>query len=1119
MNKITPFLIAFFMLVFTNSAQSQVVINEVLSSNSTINQDEDGTYQDWIEFYNTGASAVNLTGYGLSDDSTLPYKWTFPNVTLAAGQYLLVWCSDKNRTNPANPLHTNFKLSSAGDLIVFTNPNGVLVNSVPATALNQNISYGRLPNGTGNFVFFATVTPNAANATVGYNQLLPDPTFSQQSGFFTAGFNLTLSTTVPGATILYTLDGSEPKASNLGGTTYSYKNQYSEHVGDATGPLLTSSFKSFQYSAPISIVDRSSQPNKLANISTTYNFTPFYIPTAPIYKATVVRAKIVKAGALDSKIVSKTYNVSPLGANRFSLPVVSLSIDENKFFDYNDGINVAGVDYDNWRIANPGEEYPTIGNVANFFRSGMPYERLVNMTYFVNGAEVLNQDVGLRIRGGSSRVAQNRSFGIYARSDYGKDAMSYPFFSDQSFDSFSGFVLHNSGNDYNQSIFRDALCHSLVKSLNIVTKGYQPAITLVNGEYWGIMSLRDKIDADYFSRVFNIPKTQIDLLEDGYSVMEGDNVNYLNMISYLNSNTLATQANYDYIKTRLDPENVKDYFISNIFLANSDWPSNNILYWRKKTAAYEPNAPFGQDGRWRWLFHDLDDTFAIGNSDIGRNSLAIATDPVGTPYPNPLWSTLVLRRMLENPGFKTEFINRFADLLNTSFLSSRILTRLAEMKAVLAPEMPQQFARWKAPWDNGDWNYFLDNEINFTNQRPALQRDHIRSKFGITSNINVTLNVSNIAHGYIKMNTIDVKVGTPGIVNNPYPWTGIYFSNIPVTVKAIANPGFVFSHWTGASTSTNAQITIASGVNLSLTAVFVPETIPTSQPIYFWMMNSAIANNVPLETLTTTFKAGIVNGTIQYQSCLVGYPFTSTNINWRKASMERRNSPTDVNYIPAANSNIAFNLSDMRGIQIKEPLENGSLKNTLVFNFSTAGKKEIKFSFAALNELTNATAIAIDYSVSSGTPVWVTSGLTSSSLPLTAAYQLFNVDFSAITTVNNNANFKIRLRFTGTNMTADTGARITFNNFAVHGTQTLAVEENDVLNLSVFPNPFTDVVNIVGINVTQNVSFKLFSVDGKVIYNGEVENNQIILNHISSGIYMLQLSSDEKSETMKIIKR
>ena len=273
MNKITPFLIAFFMLVFSNSAQSQVVINEVLSSNSTINQDEDGTYQDWIEFYNTGTSAVNLTGYGLSDDSTLPYKWTFPNVTLAAGQYLLVWCSDKNRTNPANPLHTNFKLSSAGDLIVFTNSSGVLVNSVPATALNQNISYGRLPNGTGNFVFFATVTPNAANATVGYNQLLPDPTFSQQSGFFTAGFNLTLSTTVPGATILYTLDGSEPKASNLGGTTYSYKNQYSEHVGDATGPLLTSSFKSFQYSAPISIVDRSSQPNKLANISTTYNFT------------------------------------------------------------------------------------------------------------------------------------------------------------------------------------------------------------------------------------------------------------------------------------------------------------------------------------------------------------------------------------------------------------------------------------------------------------------------------------------------------------------------------------------------------------------------------------------------------------------------------------------------------------------------------------------------------------------------------------------------------------------------------------------------------------------------------------------------------------------------------
>ena len=98
-------------LAITNSVLSQnIVINEILSSNSFSNTDEDGTYQDWIELYNNGATTVNLSGYGLSDDATILYKWTFPSVSIAPGEYLLVWASDKNRTVAGSPLHTNFKL-------------------------------------------------------------------------------------------------------------------------------------------------------------------------------------------------------------------------------------------------------------------------------------------------------------------------------------------------------------------------------------------------------------------------------------------------------------------------------------------------------------------------------------------------------------------------------------------------------------------------------------------------------------------------------------------------------------------------------------------------------------------------------------------------------------------------------------------------------------------------------------------------------------------------------------------------------------------------------------------------------------------------------------------------
>src|SRR5690606_32498956 len=123
------------------------------------------------------------------------------------------------------------------------------------------------------------------------------------------------------------------------------------------------------------------------------------------------------------------------------------------------------------------------------------------------------------------------------------------------------------------------------------------------------------------------------------------------------------------------------------------------------------------------------------------------------------------------------------------------------------PEMPGHVDRWDTmnniifdlPWYH---NFYA----GFLNQRPEFQRNHIRGKFGIANNINVTLDVSDASHGYVHINTIDVKDGTPGISGNPYPWTGVYFSNIPVTLTAVALPGYAFSHWTGASTSTDATI-------------------------------------------------------------------------------------------------------------------------------------------------------------------------------------------------------------------------------------------------------------------------------------------------------------------------
>jgi hypothetical protein len=1116
MYKITYFFFVLFCLAFSTTANAQVVINEVLASNTIINEDEDGTYQDWVELRNNGASSVNLDGYGLTDDATLPFKWTFPAVSVPAGGYLLIWCSDKNRTVVGQPLHTNWKISSGGETITLTAPGGITADTAPATAMLPNISWGRIPDGTGAFMYIQAVTPAAANGAVGYNEILAPPTFSQASGFSTAGFELTLSTDIPGASIIYTVDGSEPVSTNLAGTTYQYRNQYILEPGDTNGPILTKNYQTLSYSAPINIVDRTSEPNDISMISTTFDNAPNYLPGYNISKGTVVRARVVKPGALPSDIVTNTYFVFPEGAAKFGVPVISLSTNEDRLFDYEDGIFVAGKDFDDWRALNPTDD-PSYEGEGNFEREGVEFEKRSHFSYFVNGVEEINQDMGIRVRGGHSRTFPSKSMSLYAREDYGDGDFDYNFFDDNPYDSFERLVLRNGGGDFYGSTFRDDLNQRICSFLHCEYESSQPAVTFLNGEYWGILNVREKYDNNYFQQVYGFD--DIDLLEDGYEVEEGDSDHWDAMTAYFETHTLASDSEYNYILTQLDPESFADFYIANIYMDNVDWPGTNTTYWRKRVP-YTADAPYGADGRWRWAFHDMDDTLSMVSESIGHDNLADATATDGPEWPNPPASTLFLRKMLNNDNFKNYFINRFADLMNSHFAPDRATGILEDFRQIVEPEMEDHYPRWNTlPEGMADFDWVMNTETDFFSQRPAAQRNHIRAKFGIANNINATLDVSDVAHGYVKINTIEIKDGTPGIAAQPYPWTGIYFSDIPVTLKAIANPGYVFSHWTGASTATTDEITITSASAFSVTAVFVPETVASSEPIYFWYMDTNIPNDTPLTSLATTFEAESVDGNITYSSSLPGYPYTSADPLWRHGSMERRNKPTPINYIPEANGNAVYVAGDMRGLQITEPLHSGSLENTMVFNFSTAGYEDIKFSFAATNELTNATGILVDYSTVAGTPVWTTAGLDSATLPLNSVFELFNVDFSSITAADNNENFKVRLRFTGTNMEVDNGNRITFNNIAVHGTATqLGTPGNDLVKLTVFPNPTNGILSVGGTN--GEVTFNLYSMEGRLIKAGKLNASaQLSIEELNSGLYLLQLTSEGRTETKKIIKK
>ncbi|MEJ6568430.1 MAG: lamin tail domain-containing protein, partial [Akkermansiaceae bacterium] len=129
------------------------VLSEVIADNESGLADEDGDFEDWIEIYNPSATATDLSGWHLSDDSTDRLKWTFPaGASIPAGGYLVVFASKKDRGIAGETFHTNFKLDADGEQLSLSEPDGTLTSSLTYPALGEDVSFGPGYQDQGSFV-------------------------------------------------------------------------------------------------------------------------------------------------------------------------------------------------------------------------------------------------------------------------------------------------------------------------------------------------------------------------------------------------------------------------------------------------------------------------------------------------------------------------------------------------------------------------------------------------------------------------------------------------------------------------------------------------------------------------------------------------------------------------------------------------------------------------------------------------------------------------------------------------------------------------------------------------------------------------------------------------------
>jgi hypothetical protein len=737
-------LTAFQLLLFHSGFTQTLKINEFLAANTTGITDEDGESSDWIEIYNASDLSIDLEGLSLTDDFASPRKWIFPAVDLPAHGFLLVWASGKDRNIPAQ-LHTSFKLDKSGEQIGLYAQDSTAIDKIVFGPQISNVSFGRYPDGD---VWMPGLRPTPGKAN---QPAIPAPAFSLEQGFYPAAISLELSSSIAGAVIRYTLDGSNP---------------------EATSPA---------YSSPLTIS-----------------------------ATTVVRAATFTSSTKRSVIVTRSFFIN----EHFSLPVLSLVVDPDSLKDKKRGI------------------------YANYDSSGANWERPAHLTFFDQfQSPGFDAESGVRIHGSASREYPKKSFRVYFRTDYGVEQIDYPLFPDAGIPHYSRFVIHNGGEDVlfypgRWVLFKNMLVRELGKGTLQIAAAARPALLYLNGRVWGIYTLRERVDDDYMKDHYSIPKDQLDLLQGDTNVnMEiqyGNRDEWLATYGYFNRHHLADSLTFARSCGMVDVDNFRDYLIVNSYSGNHDWPQNNFYMFRSRTG----------DTRWHWIIWDCDHSFANAlTEDASLNSIRwIMRD-----HPMPelklfgsadnstfIWSTLMLRRLLENQEFKTGFVSRYADLLNFNLSPSRAAFLVDSLAALLRPEISREIARWGGKADPHaiiDWEVNVAFMHDYVLHRPDYLRDALVAEFGLAGKVKVRLEMPEGA-------------GSCTINDHPlpaWPWEGIYFKKIPVRLKAIPAPNYRLLRWSDADLPASDSLSVALDRDLTVHPIFVkirnhPPEITSWQP-------------------------------------------------------------------------------------------------------------------------------------------------------------------------------------------------------------------------------------------------------------------------------------------------
>ncbi len=485
-----------------------------------------------------------------------------------------------------------------------------------------------------------------------------------------------------------------------------------------------------------------------------------YTGLIPVMKNTTVKAICIKDSSLQSKPAYKTIF---LNADHH-LPIVNLSLDSMALFGEIDGIYMKGPDAD--------PEPPFDG--ANYWEDT---EIEVHYDYYDTNLVLRESvDCALKIHGGrGSRMRSMKPLQLLTHNYHETKWFKHPYFLNKSTIWHSKLILRNSGNDFEKTMMKDGVLHDFVSEHNfqLDVLGYHPVVVYINGNYHGIHNIREKFGKQYLESIYNINPDSVNILENKFlKIIEGSDTGFVELKDYVLEHDMANLSHYSWVEQHLDIPSLIDYYIIELFVNNRDWPKNNIKLWNS------PEYP-----KWRYVCFDLDVSLTyFWNTDYpDRDYLRYLLDEKSESNPH----IGILKQLFNNPEFKRNFINRYADLLNTVFKYDYLENYFQIKKDFLAFDMVRHFKKWKN-WDISKWHKYTLHLSQFFDGRADFVQEELAHTFDTPDAVDLSVNIYPKSSGTIALNTLQL---------NQFPFNGKYYPTVDIELYAQAINGHHFLYW------------------------------------------------------------------------------------------------------------------------------------------------------------------------------------------------------------------------------------------------------------------------------------------------------------------------------------